>query len=147
MSTISNIRPAVNPGNICQTCDTKLACAQCTNANVMNNELATLKNEIKQLRKHATYSWIATLVVVTSVLLASSSLYGSSFTNTSKNCSNIDNVTITREESNTSTSILSPKNSFATGKGLETAVVGERELMQFFIQSIRKGKDTTYKQR
>ena len=105
MSTISDSRPAIqNHGNICQTCDTKLACTQCTNANAMNNEWATIKNEIKQLREHITYCSLATLVAITAILLASLSLSGPSFTNT----------------------YASPKDCFATDRGIEMAVLGER---------------------
>jgi gas vesicle protein len=59
----SDGRPAAqNPGNntSSQISDTKLSCAQCTNA--MNTELATLKKEMKQLKKQVTYFFLATLV-------------------------------------------------------------------------------------
>ena len=63
---------AQNPGNNGQICDTKLTGAQCNNE--MNDELATLKNEIKQLRKQIIYWFIATLVIITAVFVASVSL-------------------------------------------------------------------------
>ena len=105
MSTIlSDGRPAAqNPGDNSQICDT---CAQCTNA--INNELATLKNEMKKLRKQVAliYFFLTTLVAITAILLASTSLPSLrlSFAKT----------------------YVSPKDCFATGRGLEMAVVGER---------------------
>ena len=106
MSTIlSDGRPAAqNPGNNGQICDTKLTSAQCTNE--MNDELATLKNEIKQLRKQIVNWFVATLVIITAVLIASTSFTRQPFT-----CAN---------------TFVSPKDCFATGRGLEMAVVGER---------------------
>jgi DNA-binding beta-propeller fold protein YncE len=105
MSTIlSDGRPAAqNPGDNTSgpICDTKVSCAQCTN--VMNNELATLKNEIKQLWK-VTYCFLATLVAIVAVLMALMSFSRLPFTNT----------------------YVSPKDCFATGRGLEMAVVGKQ---------------------
>ncbi|MCG8623060.1 MAG: hypothetical protein MJE68_13825, partial [Proteobacteria bacterium] len=103
MSTIlSDGRPAAqNPGNNSQICDT---CAQCTNA--INNELATLKNEVEKLRKQVAYFFLATLVATIAILLALTSFPSLrlSFAKT----------------------YISPKDCFATGGGLEMAVVGEQ---------------------
>ena len=72
MSTISDNRPAAqNPGDNSQICDIKVSCAQCTNA--MNDKLAALKNEMKQQRKKIVYWFIATMVAITAVLVASMS--------------------------------------------------------------------------
>ena len=97
MSTIlSDGRPAAqNPGNNGQIYDIKLSCAQCTNA--INNELATLKNEIKKLRKQIVYWFFATVVIITAVLVASMSFPRLSFT-----CAN---------------TYVSPKYYFAQGRG------------------------------
>ena len=103
MSTISDDRLAAqNPGDNSQICDVKVSCAQCTNT--MNDELATLKNEMKQQRKQIVYWFIATLVTITAVLLASMSFPRLPFTNI----------------------YVSPKDCFATGRGLEMAVVGKQ---------------------
>ena len=106
MSTISDDRPAAqNPGNNSQICDVKVSCAQCTNT--MNDQLATLKNEMKQQRKQIVYWFIATLVTITAVLVASASFPR-------------------QPSTNTMLSYVSPKNCFATGRGLEMAVIGEQ---------------------
>ena len=70
-------------------------------ANTMNDELATLKNEMKQLRKQIT-CMNCILVAIIAVLLTGLSRL--SFINT----------------------YVSPKDCFATGRGLEMAVVGEQ---------------------
>ena len=105
MSTIHN-RAAQNPGNntSSQICDKQ----NYTCANAMKDELATLKNEMKQLRKQmAMFYWfLAILVFITTVLVASISFSRLSFT-----CAN---------------TYVSPKDCFATGRGLEMAMVGER---------------------
>ena len=89
------------PGHNSQICDT---CAQRTNA--INNELATLKNEVKKLRKQVAYFFLATLVATIAILLALTSFPSLrlSFAKT----------------------YISPKDCFATGRGLEMAVVGEQ---------------------
>ena len=110
MSTILyDGRPAAqNPGKntSSQICDKKVSCA-----NAMNDELATLKNEMKQLRKEMAmvYWFVATLVIITAVLVASMSFPRLSFA-----------------KFNTMLSYVSPKDCFATGRGLEMAMVGER---------------------
>jgi hypothetical protein len=85
----------------------------------MNSEWAILKNEIKQLKKQVTvtYFFLATLVVITAVILASLSL-----------------------------SYVSPKDCFATGRGLKMAVVGEQANAVLHIYLIY-GNDTLYKTR
>ena len=105
MSTILyDGRPAAqNPGKntSSQICDKKVSCA-----NAMNDDLATLKNEMKQLRKEMAmvYWFVAILVIITAVLVASMAFTRLPFTNTYE----------------------SPKNCLATGRGLEMTVVGER---------------------
>ena len=77
---------------------------QCTNT--INNELATLKNEMNKLRKQVAYFFLATLVANTAIFLASTSFPSLRLSSTN--------------------TYVSPKDCFATGRGLEMAVVGER---------------------
>jgi hypothetical protein len=107
MSTISDGRlDAQNPGNNSQICDTKLSPAQCTNA--MNNELATLKNEIKQQITYMYMDWIlGTLIGIIAVLLATL-------------------IALSRLPFTYANTYVSPKDCFATGRGLEMAMVGEQ---------------------
>ena len=123
MSTISDGRPAAqNPGDNSQMCDIKVSCAQCTNA--MNDKLATLKNEMKQQRKQIVYWFIATMVAITAVLVAS--------------------MSFPRQPStNTMSSYVSPKNCFATGRGLEMAVVGKQiNVVLHTVDASGKGYNT-----
>ena len=92
----------------CQTCDTKLTNLQCTQVDVMNNET-------KQL-KHIACS-LAILVAIVAVFLAL--LSGLYFTNNS--------------ECALKFVCASPRDSFATGSGLEVAVVGERANVVLYI--------------
>jgi tripartite motif-containing protein 2/3/tripartite motif-containing protein 71 len=103
MSTISDgLLAAQNPGNNSQIRDTKVSCAQHINA--MNNELATLKKAMKTQKKF-NYCIIATLVVIAA---ASTALSRLSLPFTMFN------------------TYVSPKDCFATGRGLEMAVVGKQ---------------------
>ena len=102
MSTIlSDGRPAAqNP--VSQICDRKLTSAQCT-----NDELATLKSETEKLRKQVyliKFYFFAVLVAILAVLLVSTS-----FSSLRLSFANV-----------------SPKDCFATGSGLEMAMVGEQ---------------------
>jgi tripartite motif-containing protein 2/3/tripartite motif-containing protein 71 len=99
MSTIlSNGLPAApDPGNntSSQISDTQVSPAQCINA--MKDELATLKNKIKQLKKQVTVSYF---FLTTLVAIIAASTYANTY--------------------------ISPKDCFATGRGLEMAVVREQ---------------------
>ena len=96
-NTISDGRPATqNPGNNSQ---------KVSGANTMNDELATLKNKMEQQKKQITCMYYILAILVAIIAVPLIGLSGLSFINTYD---------------------VSPKDCFATGRGLEMAVVGER---------------------
>ena len=93
----------------CQTCDTKLIrfCPKCSQVKSVNDEWEIIKNEIQWLKKSVSFSLAthAILIAIIAILIPLPALSGVFFKDT---C------------------IISPKRCFATGKGVETAVAGER---------------------
>ena len=112
MSTISDGRPAAQ--NLVS--DRKLTGAQGT-----NDKLATLESEIEKLRKQVysiKFYFFAILVAIPAVLLVSTSFYSLRLFST-----------------------VSPKDCFATGRGLEMAVVGKQvNVVLYTVDTCTSGK-------
>ena len=88
----------------------------------MNNEWSAVKNEVRKLKK-LVHSSIALVITIVAILIAYSWL-------PEKSCTHVKKA-------------VSPKDCFATGRGQEMAVIGERATASlYFIDQMGKGYNT-----